>query len=345
MTKPLLLITGIAGRIGSAAAALFSEHFQIVGLDIAEPEMLNEKIDYIFTDISSLENVRDSLNKVKEKYGDQIAAFIHLAAYYDFTGGAWDKYQKITINGTDNLLTVLQDFQLDQFIFSSTMLVYAPCKMGEKISEGSPLDPKWEYPLSKVKTEELILEKRGKASSVILRIAGVYDDDCNSIPISQHILRIYRKELESHFFPGNVHHGASFLHMEDLIRALLLIVEKRKELDPEEVFVLGESEVMSFQDLQNELGRLIHGKPWWTIRIPKWFAKMGAWLKKWLQNAKKSFIQPWMIDIADDHYDLDIQKAKELLGFEPAHNLKNCLPEIIGKFKKNPQKWIEHHEI
>ena len=343
--KPLLLITGICGRIGCAAAAFFSEHFQVVGLDICEPAFPCEGIDYLFTDISSLENVRDSLAQVKEKYGDQIASFIHLAAYYNFSGGAWDKYQKITIDGTANLLTALQDFQLEQFVFSSTMLVYAPCEMGQKISENSPIDPKWEYPLSKVKTEELIREKRGDASSVILRIAGIYDDLCNSIPISQHIMRIYNKELESHFFPGNVHHGTSFLHMVDLIRALKLVVEKRKQLAPEEIFVLGELQVMSFQSLQDEIGRLIHGKPWWTMRIPKWFAKAGAYAKKRFTRGKKSFIQPWMIDLADDHYELDIQKAKKILGWEPVHNLKNCLSKMIEKFKEDPKKWLKHHEV
>jgi len=340
--KPLLLITGISGRIGYAAASLFSERYQVVGLDIRAPAW---EIEFFFTDISSLENIRDSLSQIREKYGDRIASFIHLAAYYDFSGGAWEKYQKITVAGTENLLMGLEDFALEQFVFSSTMLVYAPSEVGKKITENSPLDPKWEYPLSKVKTEELIHEKRGKASSVILRIAGVYDDDCNSIPISQQILRIYKKEPESHLFPGNLDRGASFLHMDDLTRALYLVVEKRKELGPEEIFVLGEPELMTFRDLQQELGRLVHGKPWWTIRVPKWFAKMGARVKKWLQKGKKSFIQPWMVDLADQHYDLDIQKAREVLGWEPVNNLRNCLPKMVEKLKGDPQKWIKEHEI
>jgi len=345
MSKPLLLITGVCGRIGSAAAEMFAQDYQVVGLDVVSPKKPLAGVEYLLVDISSADSVNSAFSQVKDRYGDKIASFVHLAAYYNFTGGEWEKYEKITIEGTRNLLVCLESFQLAQFVFSSTMLVHAPCKLGEKISENSAVDPKWDYPISKMKTEKIISELRGAMPSVILRIAGIYDDDCNSIPLSQQILRIYRKDLESHLFPGNLQHGASFLHMDDLVSALKAVVEKRGELAGEEVFVLGEPNVMAFGDLQKNFGMLIHGKPWWTLRVPKWFAKMGATLKKSLQKSKKSFIQPWMVDIADDHFDLDIRKAREKLGWEPAFDLKKCLPKFVSALKKNPQKWIEKHEI
>ena len=339
--KPVVLITGVCGRIGSAAAKAFSKEFQVVGLDIFEPTDPVKEIDFIRTDISSMENVKDSLNQVREKYGNKIASCVHLAAYYNFEGGAWEKYEKITIGGTRNLIEGLESFELEQFVFSSTLLVYRPCKLGEKITEDSPVDAKWEYPRSKVETEKIVQEKN--ISSVILRISGIYDDECHSIPISQHIARIYEKKLESHFFPGNPHHGASFMHMDDLIQALLSILEKRKELHSKELFVLGEPKVLSFQDLQNDIGLLLHGKKWWTFRIPKFIAKIGAFLQHTLPFMKKSFIKPWMIDLADDHYDVDILKAKKVLNWEPMHVLKNCLPKIIQALQKDPVHWFKEN--
>lgn len=346
MEKPIILVTGVSGRIGEAIAKALLDDYFVIGLDIREPKEPNFCSDYFDADLTSLEKLQTTFQKIQEKYGSKIASVIHLAAYYNFEGGAWEKYQKITIDGTDHLLTVLEDFHVEQFLFSSTILVYAPCKKGEKIVENSPENPKWEYPLSKIKTENLIHEKRPERTSiVILRIAGVYDDECNSIPISQHILRIYRKDLESHLFPGNVHHGSSYLHMEDLVKALQIIVEKRGDLKDTERFVLGEEELMSFLDLQKDIGTLIHGKPWWTIRVPKWFAKIGAHLKKIFLGDQKTFIKPWMIDLADDHYDVDISKAKEVLGWKPRRSLKNCLPLMIDSLKKDPEKWIKQHEI
>ena len=92
--------------------------------------------------------------------------------------------------------------------------------------------PKWAYPRSKVATEALIRELRGTIPTVILRIAGVYDDECHSIPIARQIQRIYEKKLESHLFAGNLRSGASFLHMDDLVEAILLCIEQQRVCRP-----------------------------------------------------------------------------------------------------------------
>ncbi|MBO1687962.1 NAD-dependent epimerase/dehydratase family protein, partial [Clostridium butyricum] len=68
---------------------------------------------------------------------------------------------KITVKGTERLIKFLQDFEVEQFIFSSSMLVYKSSSPGVKIVEESPLEPKWDYPKSKVTTEKILHEKRG----------------------------------------------------------------------------------------------------------------------------------------------------------------------------------------
>jgi nucleoside-diphosphate-sugar epimerase len=68
---------------------------------------------------------------------------VHLAAYYDFSGAPSHKYDEVTVGGTRNLLQQLAGCDVDQFLFSSTMLVHAPGRPGEKITEDSPLAPRW----------------------------------------------------------------------------------------------------------------------------------------------------------------------------------------------------------
>lgn len=336
----VILITGVSGRIGSSCAATFSKKYQIVGFDVIEPKVIMPHVEFFNVDLTSDQSVRDALEKVKKKYGNVICSVIHLAAYYSFSKGSWDLYEKITIRATERLIKSVQDFfQVDQFIFSSTMLVYAPCKVGEKIHEQSKVQPKWDYPLSKVKTEEIMHNNRGSISTVILRISGVYDDLCHSIPISNQIQRIYEKQLESHLFPGDITHGASFMHMQDLVSAIELAVEKRKELPKELIVVLGEPKTLSYDEMQKEIGQLLHHKPWKTFQVPKWFAKMGAYLQDKLPFVKKSFIKPWMIDIADDHYELDVSYAKKILGWQPKYNVKTSLVRMIEELKKDPKKW------
>ncbi len=200
------------------------------------------------------------------------------------------------MRGTERLLHGLRDFEVEQFIFSSTMLVHAPCEPGERIDEDWPLEPKWDYPKSKVATEQLILRERGDVPVVFLRIAGVYDDHCHSIPIAQQIKRIYENQLHWPYIFRRLTHGAAFVHMEDMVEALVLAVERRKDLPQVTTLLIGEPETLSYDELQRAISYQLHGKEWRTYRIPKSLAKFGAWLQNVLPGADP-FIKPWMIDI------------------------------------------------
>jgi len=342
--REVVLITGCSGRIGFKAAERFSTEYAVVGFDVFLAGNFPD-VEFVSVDIGSDKSVNEGMKHVREKYGNKIASVIHLAAYYSFSGGQWSRYEKITIEGTRRLLDALQSFEVGQFIFSSTMLVHAPCKTNEKICEDSLVKPTWEYPKSKVLTEELIHKKRGNIPSVILRIAGVYDDRCHSIPLSNQIQRIYEKQFEGHLFAGDLTHGAAFIHMDDLIDALWLCVKKRTELPEETVFLIGEGTTLSYETLQKTFGRLLYGKEWKTFSVPKPLAKLGAWMQNHLPFFKKGFIQPWMIDIADDHYALDISRAKNLLGWKPKRSLQDTLPKMVEALKKDPLAWYDENKL
>ncbi len=49
-----------------------------------------------------------------------------------------------------------------------------------------------------------------------------------------------------------------------------------------EVFLVAEPDVMSYEELQDRIGKLLHGSEWPTIRIPKSTAKgrdAGKWMR------------------------------------------------------------------
>lgn len=345
MKKEVVVVTGSCGRIGSSVVRKLDPDFQIIGFELLKALYAAADEELVPVDLTSDESVRQAFLHIKSTYGTRIASVIHLAAYYSFDQKHSPLYDIVTVRGTERLLKALQPFDVEQFIFSSTMLVHAPCKPGHPISETSPVSPKWEYPLSKVRTEKIIHELRGKAKTVILRIAGIYDDHCHSIPISHQIQRIYEKKLEGCLFSGNIHHGASFLHMDDLVDAINIIVRKRKELPSELVLLLGEPKTLSYDDLQKIISRLLHGAELKTWRIPKWFAKLGAWVQGLIPFVRKPFIRPWMIDLADDHYELDISLAKKVLGWELRRSLEGTLPVMIEELKKDPQRWYKVNQL
>jgi nucleoside-diphosphate-sugar epimerase len=343
--KETILITGGSGLIGSAATDKLAKFYNVVVFDVKEPPRLPFHAEWVEVDMTSDKSVEHGLDQVHHHYGEQIASVIHLAAYYDFSGEPSPNYEEITVRGTERLLRGLQRFDLQQFIFSSSMLVHAPCKPGEHINEDWPLDPRWDYPKSKVKTEKLILAERGNIPVVLLRIAGVYDDVCHSLPLAHQIQRIYERRLISHLFPGSIMHGQSFLHVEDLLDAFSLLLRRRAKLPPALTLLLGEPETLSYDELQETFGNLLHGEKWETREIPKPLAKTEVWFENNLPLPEKPFIKPWMIDFADDHYALDITRARELLGWEPQQHLRASLPKMIAALRANPHDWYHAHML
>jgi nucleoside-diphosphate-sugar epimerase len=343
-TRDVILVTGSSGLIGSRVVDRLAEHFTVVGFDRDAPRRIPPFCSFIKADIGSDESVQSALDELLNVHGGRLASVIHLAAYYDFAGEPSSKYQEITVDGTVRLLRGLQAFAVEQFIFSSTMLVHAPCDPGQRIDEDWPLEAKWDYPQSKIDTEQRIREEHCRIPYVLLRIAGVYDDRCHSIPIANQMQRIYERQITSTVYPGDTSRGQAFLHMDDLVDAFQRLVKRRHELPRSTAILLGESETLSYDELQRTLGRLIHDEEWETRQIPKSVAKTGAWLQDVLP-IEDPFIKPWMIDLADDHYALDTSRARTLLDWQAQRSLRGTLPKMVAALKADPERFYRENKL
>ena len=344
--KQLFLITGSSGFIGQALSRKFaSDGHIIVGFDRESPPPPSNDDECLFCDLSSDESMQKTFELLRSRNGNKIRAVFHLAAYYSFSGEDSPLYNEITVKGTERMLRELQNFEVGQFVFSSSMLVHKPNQPGQKITEESPIDPTWQYPKSKVETEKLIHEKRGSIPVVILRIAGVYSDDCHSIPIAHQIQRIYEGQLEGHLYSGDTDVRQSFVHVDDLVSAFERVVACRDSLPADSTFEIGEPEAMSSEEMQKQIGMLLHGEDWKTFSVPKPIAKIGAYAEGLIPFADEPFVKPWMIDHADDNYELNIDKARQVLGWVPRHRLHDAIPKMIENLKRDPLKWYKTNHL
>ena len=346
--RPVILVTGSSGLIGRRLSERLTETFDVVGFDrpggLASPEF----VDHIPVDLTSTDSLNQGLRTVRDRYGCGLTSVIHLAAYFDFSGEPNPLYKQVTVDGTQHLLRGLHahNMQVEQFVFSSTMLVHAPCEPGQTINEDWPLAPRWPYPESKVETEKVIEKERRNIRAAILRIAGAYDDICHSIPLAHQIQRIYERQVTSTVFPGHIAHGQSFVHLDDLVDAFVRTIEHRRDLPKTLTALIGELDVVSYDELQHQFGRLIHDEAdWQTRHIPKALAKTGAWVQDMMPLVEDPFIKPWMIDFADDHYALDLSRANKLLDWYPKHSLRGTLPKMIAALKRDPDKWYREHHL
>lgn len=347
-TKPAIIITGSTGLIGSRLVQHFAGPYRVFALDIRPPEQqLPDNAEYREIDVTSDDRVKNAFSAIRRQHEGPVASVIQLAAYYDFTGEPSDLYEKITIQGTRRVLDAARELEVEQFIFPSTMLVHAPTVPGTPFNENQPLEAKWEYPQSKIAAENIISEHRGDVPTVLLRIAGVYTDRCDSLPLSHQIQRIHERRLTARAYPGDARSGHAMVHADDLVDAFGKTVENRRQL-PREAFpiLIGEPETAGFVDLRSELGRLLHDEPdWKTYEVSKSFAKTGAWLEEKIPGFDEPFIKPWMIDLADDHYELDITRAREKLGWNPSHRLLPTLETMIRHLRQDPAKWYQDHGL
>src|SRR3546814_10443171 len=52
-----------------------------------------------------------------------------------------------------------------------------------------------------------------------------------------------------------------------------------------------------------------------------------------------------MVEASNDHYVLDIDRARQLLGWEPKHRLRNALPKMVAALKRDPQGWYKANKL
>jgi len=347
--RPLVLVTGAAGSIGSDVTTALKDDYRVVGLDL---KCGGANVPCYEVDLSDEDAVDQALNDFCAEYGRDVAAVVHLAAYFDFSGEESPLYEKVNETGTRNLMRALGKLNVERFIYSGTMLVHEPSEPGARIDEDAPVKPKWAYPQSKAKTEEIIRAERDSIPVTLLHLAGLYDDESAVPTLAHQIARIYERDLKSRLYPGEGEAGQSMIHREDMIEVFRRAIEKRSDLPEECVILAGEPEAVAYQELQDEIGQLIHGaEEWETLSVPGPVAKVGAWVQEKaeplvpdaIDQGEKPFIRPFMVEMAQDHYALDISRAKRLLGWHPRHSIRRTLPKIVDALKRDPMGWYEAH--
>jgi len=345
---PLVVIIGSDGNIGNSLKQALQDNYRIIGIDRPGTDC------DISIDLRSSDSVMQGTDELREAHGKHIAAVVHLAAYFDFSGEDSPMYHEINEEGTRRLLKALQAFSVERFIYSSTMLVHRAGEVGSTIDESADIAPQWAYPQSKARTEKIIDEERGQIPVALLRLAGLYDDEMAVPTLANQIANIYEKDAKSMLYAGDIRAGQSFIHRKDMIDLFVRAIDRRQQLPEETEILAGEADILSYRELQKLIGEHVHGvEEWRTLSLPKNVAKAGAWLEESAEplvpddfdEGKKPFIKPFMIDLASDHYALDISRAKSLLGWEPQHSIKQTLPAIIRSLKQAPAEWYQRNGL
>ena len=228
MNKQVILITGANGFIGTALIARLKNKYYIVGIDKVLHKDKDNSVLWYKADISDKK-------------------FLHAI------------FCETNENGTRYLLDNLINFNVNNFVFTSSTAVLKPTMGDDKLNEESALGSMLYYGKSKIAAENILLEYKKRIKVTILRPSAVYSEDCRSIPLANKIAFIRRRSFVCRIFPGKGEGGLSYIHIEDVIDVLEKTMLMTKEIPSGSIFILSEEDYVPNNRLYGLIYSEIYG--------------------------------------------------------------------------------------
>ena len=261
------LVTGGAGYIGSHMVKLLQDHNHNVtvidNLSTGHKELVNN-CELINIDIKDKDAIEKSLSK---KYFDGVFHFAAKSIVKESFINP-DLYKKNNVDGTNNLIEIMKKYEINNFIFSSSASVYGN-NHKNYIKENDNLNPSSPYGETKLESENNIYryckDENFKAISFrYFNAAGAHPSGEigeNHVPETHLIPNIVKSILDNQYklklFGGKNNPTIDgtcirdYVHVNDIVNAHYLGMQKINNLEPYNVFNIGSGEGYSIIEVIN----------------------------------------------------------------------------------------------
>ena len=232
------LITGAAGFIGSYLAKyLLQEGDTVLGVDnftLGKNETVYQlkqfdTFKFIELDLSSESSVEVL---IKEFHYEKIDVVWHMAANSDIPAGVLNPEVdfKNTFLSTFNLLNCVKTEHLEKIHFASSSAIYGDHGLTKITEETAPLFPISNYGSFKLASEAILSSfvEKNKSKLYIYRFPNVVGSPATHGVIFDFISRLLINPYKLKVF-GNGKQKKQYLHVEDLISAMLIIRSKSNQ--------------------------------------------------------------------------------------------------------------------
>jgi len=247
MSDRHVLITGGAGYIGSLLTSeLLRANYRVTVLDSLLfggesiiPFLHHPNFYFAKADVTEPRAIKDSIKDGWQKPD----AIVHLAAIVGFPACqavgrqvAW----RYNVEATEKAFEQAIDLGVERFVFASTYSNYGLSPNGKPVTEESPLNPQSLYAETKIAAEEFLLSQKDAACAPLLfRFATLYGMSPRTrfdLIVNQFVLEAFTKRALIIYQRG---YSRSFVHIQDVVRGVIMGLEAEREKICGEVFNLG----------------------------------------------------------------------------------------------------------
>jgi nucleoside-diphosphate-sugar epimerase len=247
MSDRHVLITGGAGYIGSfLTSELLRANYRVTVLDSLLfggesliPFLHHPNFCFTKADVTEPRAIKDSLKGTWQKPD----AIVHLAAIVGFPACqavgkqvAW----RYNVKATERAFEQASDLGVERFVFASTYSNYGLSPDGKPVTEDSPLNPQSLYAETKIAAEEFLLaQKNASCAPLLFRFATLYGMSPRTrfdLIVNQFVLEAFTKRFLIIYQRG---YSRSFVHIQDVVRGVIMGLEAERAKIGGEVFNLG----------------------------------------------------------------------------------------------------------
>jgi nucleoside-diphosphate-sugar epimerase len=349
-TKPVVVVTGVAGNLGSRLLPLLGD-FSVIGVDLNPPQA-DSALQFERLDLGVESCTRTLYELLRDT---RPAAVIHLAFVIDAVRtGVLDteRMWQINVAGTARVMEAVTeanrtaDTPIRQFIFPSSVSAYGP-SLPEPATEDSVLAAHTlPYAIHKKQSDEVVQQRapalRG-CSVYILRphifagatvenyLLGAFRGTVNGKSARAEKMRSEGKRLPCMMPRGQQYldNKIQFVHVDDMARLIAHILHRDPEVKRLTVLnVAGRGEPLTF-------GRCIEMAQAKLVRVPgKWAMEM---VLEYLWKRKISAIPPEALPYMTGEYIMNTDRLRSFLGKEYEHVIQQTIVDAFAdSFKHAP---------
>jgi nucleoside-diphosphate-sugar epimerase len=343
MAKPVVVVTGVSGNLGSRLLPLLGS-FSVVGVDVSPPRTDSE-LQFESLDLGQESSTRVLYELLRDT---QPFAVVHLAFVIDpvRTGVLdVDRMWQINVAGTARVMEAVTEANrtaeegIKQFIFPSSVSAYGS-DLAAPATEDSPLAAHTlPYAIHKKESDEVVQQRctalRG-CSVYILRphifagatvqnyLMGAFRGTPNGTGKRAETMRSQRKRLPCMLPRGQKYldNKIQFVHVDDMARLIRHILQREPETQRLTVLnVAGRGEPLTFA----RCIEMAHAK---LIRVPgKWAMRQ---VLSFLWKQKISAIPPEALPYMTGEYTMNTDRLRRFLGPEYEHVLHYTITDAFA---------------